>query len=298
MLALVLGCGGGWSYDGTLHRSQTLQHDGVERTYHLFEPDSTGERPLVLLLHGGGGQIDNHIGLGLHDWPHQVWLDIADEDGLFVVVPQGIDRHWNDCRADCERCGEQDDVGFLLGLLDEVAASYPVDTGRIYVTGESNGGFMTQRLGREASDRFAGLGVVIAQAPALDECEEPTSPVPVMFQLGTIDPYMKLDGGVGRADVNVLSAGETAAIWGAQNGCDGEPTTTSFDDLDPDDGSTATRADYTCTGAPTSFVTMHGAGHVAPSIEVQVSKAWEALAGPQNHDLEGARVLWDFFQGR
>ncbi len=35
---------------------------------------------------------------------------------------------------------------------------------------------------------------------------------------------------------------------------------------------------------------------MAPSIEVQVSGLWEALAGKQNHDLEGAREIWAFLQ--
>ena len=296
MLWMVLACGEG-RFEGTLHRDQTYQHDGLERTYHLYEPDSTGDRPLVLLLHGGGGQIDNHIGLGLTDWPHQVWLDIADEDGLFLVVPQGVDRHWNDCRAECTRCPDTDDVGFLLGLLDEVAASFPVDTSRVYVTGESNGGFMTQRLGQEAPDRFAGLGVVIALAPANNDCEAQDVPIPVMFQLGTADEYIPYGGGVGTGDIHVQSAGETAAYWAGVNGCEGEPTTTTYDDLDPTDGSTVTRSAYTCTGAPLVVETQQGAGHVAASIEVQVSSVWERLVGPQNHDVEGARVLWEFFQG-
>merc|ERR1719461_1153480 len=39
-----------------------------------------------------------------------------------------------------------DDVGFIDTLLDELEATYCIDRSRIYVTGYSNGGMMTQRL--------------------------------------------------------------------------------------------------------------------------------------------------------
>lgn len=281
---------------GVLHEDVVYDHDGVERTYHFYESTTEDAAPLVVLLHGGGGVIDNHIGVKSVDWPHQVWLDIADEESLHVVAPQGLNKHWNDCRAECERCGEQDDLGFLVALVDHLASENTVDLSRVYVVGESNGGFMTQRLAQEAPSRFAAMGVVIALQPAESTCTAQDVPMPMMFQVGTADAGIPYEGGQVDAQVNVLSAEATAALWRDLNGCETESASTSFPDLDPDDQSTARRDDYTCSRAALSVVTLDGAGHVPPSIEVHVSSFWEGVAGIQNHDVEGAREFWGFFK--
>ena len=144
---------------GTLLRDQTFEHDGKQRRYHFYiPPDVDTPRPLVLSLHGGGGEIDDHIGLDAARWPHQVWLDLADEEDLFILVPSGIDKHWNDCRPECVRCGQEDDLGFILALMDEVQAEHNIDVERVFSTGESNGGFMTQSLAQVAPERFAAVG--------------------------------------------------------------------------------------------------------------------------------------------
>lgn len=299
LLGLTLGCGGG-ARSGTLHRDVVLTHDGHDRTYHLYVPSGfEGDRPLVLLLHGGGAVIDNHIGVGRTDWPHQVWLDLADRDGLLVVVPQGLDRHWNDCRSDCAHCGEQDDVDFLLTLLDTVADAHPVDPARVYVTGESNGSMMTLRLAQEAPERFAAAGVVIGGMPANSECTAPSAlPMPIQFQVGTLDVAVPFDGGASSSagSGSFLSAADSVQHWVDHNQCEASPTTWSFDDVDPHDGSTAHGQRFACpaTGADVSWITLQGAGHVPPSVQVHVSDFWEGLVGPQNHDVESAEAFWSF----
>lgn len=284
---------------GVLYEDQILVHDGVERRYHLYASPSTTPKPLVLLLHGGGGTIDNHIGLE-KAWPHQVWLDIADREGLHVVVPQGENRHWKDCRAECTRCGTAKDSDFLLRLLDTVAEKIAVDPDRIFVTGESNGGFMAQRLAQEAPERFAGIGVAIALMSKNSQCTPKNQPMSVMYQVGTRDAAIRYDGGEGKGNIHVLSAQDSMRYWHNLNQCESPPSSRKYEDRDTSDKSTVQRIDYECpkTNTALSLVTMEGAGHVAPSIEVQVSGIWERIAGIQNHDIEGAEVFWDFFKHR
>ncbi len=305
LLPLVASCCGrpaDLPRDGTLHEDQTFEHGGRGRTYHLYEPTGFGgARPLALLLHGGGGEIDDHIGLGAVDWPHQLWLDIADEDGLYVLVPQGIGSQWNDCRTDCPHCGEQDDVGFLLALIDDLSTRHDIDPARVYAIGESNGGLMAQRLAQEAAERFAGIGAVIALMPKNSECTAPSElPIAVIYQVGTADAAIPYEGGQSGFENTgeFQSAAASVAHWVAHNQCEQIPTADDYPDLDPADGSTAHREVHACpsTGAAVSITTMEGAGHVAPSIQVQVSGLWEAIAGKQNHDLEGAREIWAFLQ--
>lgn len=290
-------------WGGTLHQDLIFEHDDLARSYHFYEPaEPGGKMPLVVLLHGGGGVIDNHIGVGANDWPHQVWLDIADEDGLYLLVPQGIDEHWNCCRTDCGGCPEQDDVAFLTALIDDLASRYTIDLTRVYATGESNGGLMTERLAQEAPEVFAAMGVVIALMPENTECSSSGElPMPIIYQIGTEDRAVPYEGGASSFETtgSFLSKDASVQHWLDLNQCDGEPSTSEYVDLDRWDRSTATREDWACpaTGTAVSVITLDGAGHVAPSIEVRVSLLWEAVTGQQNHDIEGARELWAFMKG-
>jgi polyhydroxybutyrate depolymerase len=304
-LVLAFGCGSRRNVQddperpGTMNLDQVFEHDGKERAYHFYVPADVSEpRPLVLTLHGGGGTIDNHIGVGRADWPQRVWLDIADEENLYVLVPQGINQQWNDCRVECERCGDEDDIGFLLGLIDQLQRDHNIDASRVYVSGESNGGMMTQRLVQEAPERFAAAGATIALRPENSDCVDNALPTPFMYQLGTEDALMPYEGGSENAQIVVQSAVDSVAYWRELNQCEQTPTLTDYDDLDPDDDSTAHREDYACpaTGTAVSLVTLRGAGHVASSIEVQVSALWEGIAGEQNHDVEAMRLYWAFMR--
>ncbi len=289
-------------WGGTLHRDAVFVHEGIERSYHFYEPAQPDDSmPLVVLLHGGGGVIDNHIGVGGKAWPHQIWLDIADEDGLYLLVPQGLDSHWNCCRSDCGGCPESDDVGFIVSLIDQLAGDYDIDLSRVYATGESNGGLMSQRLAQEAPERFAAVAPVIALMPENNECDTSGElPVPIIYQLGTEDQAIPYDGGASsfEATGSFLSKDVSVQHWLDLNQCGADPSTSDYEDLDRWDRSTAHREDWDCpaTGTAVSVITLDGAGHNAPSIEVRVSLIWEALTGQQNHDIEGARELWAFME--
>ena len=293
---LILSACSSVAQEGILHRDLELEHDGKTRNYNFYETASQGKRPLVMVLHGGGGDMNQVIGLDATRWPSQVWLDLADEEGLNILVPQGINKHWNDGRLECSRCGDEDDSGFLMSLLDFVEERYSVDRERIFVLGESNGGFMTQRLALEHPSRFAGFGVIIAQLPANSEVVAKGQAVSLMYQLGTEDPLIAFEGGAKEAQIVVQSADETFEFWRNLNQCEAG-VVREYPDLDASDSSTVRQEDFDCskTNTKLSFVVMDGAGHVTPSIEVQVAKLWERLAGVQNHDIESARLLWAFF---
>lgn len=303
LLALLSGCVTVWSryeFDhGTLEKRRTLLFEGRERRYALFTSSEPGPRPLVIHLHGGGATLAGVLADPGGASPlGPVWLETADEEGFHVVMPAGVDQHWNDCRADCETgCDETvDDSAFLAALIDEVSGSIDVDPDRIHVTGESNGGMMTQRLAREHGARLASVGVVIAAIPANNECADASAPLPVAYVVGTADRTMPWDGGEVIRSGAMRSAADTIATWHAWNGCSGEPTVAQLDDLDPDDGASVRRVEWRCTGADTVRYEVEGGGHVAPSIAEQVANGWTTLVGPQSHDIETVHELWSFFE--
>ena len=43
---------------------------------------------------------------------------------------------------------------------------------------------------------------------------------------------------------------------------------------------------------------MDGAGHTEPSISEQYSGIYEAIVGIQNHDIEMAEIVWEFFKDK
>ncbi|MCP4806373.1 MAG: hypothetical protein GY913_35230 [Proteobacteria bacterium] len=251
----------------------------------------------MVVLHGGGATLKAFLAenAGGASPLASTWLNLADDEGFHVVLPEGIDKHWNGCRTDCTTgCNEDvDDVAFLTALVESVSADVSVDQDRIHVNGESNGGLMTQRIAREATSLAASVGVVNAAQPANNDCGDPTSPI--AFIVGTADETMPWDGG-NAGPGEMLSAEDTLAYWHTLDGCSGDGATEVLADLDPDDGSTVELQTWSCTEADVVRYVAEGGGHVPPSIDQQTSDTWDAFAGEQNHDLETAHALWAFFE--
>src|SRR5215472_12367126 len=124
-------------------KEMKLAVDGRHRTYTYHIPrgyDGTQAVPLVLALHGRLGQGSGEERLSHFD-------KVSDGHGFIVVYPDGLHRSWADGRGGTpsDRKGV-DDVKFLSNVIDNMEARYKVDPSRIYVTGMSNGGFMSGRL--------------------------------------------------------------------------------------------------------------------------------------------------------
>ncbi len=133
--------------------------DGRERTFRLFVPETlpSGPRPLVVVLHGGGGNGRQMERFGEFD-------ELARAEGFLVAYPDGLNHGWNDGRRG-EGIDEDrkviDDGTFIIAMIDEIAATHAVDPKRVYATGVSNGGFMSHTLGNRFPDRFAAIAPVI-----------------------------------------------------------------------------------------------------------------------------------------
>ena len=180
-----------------------FMHDGLARKFHFYAPEGLidGEAyPLVMLLHGHGGSSDQMLGLSGMKAPYRIWLDIAEREKVFILVPEGVispdDKlGWNDCRADTVTNPSTDDVGFLVGLSEAMADVYPIDENRVYASGTSNGGHMSLRLAIEAGEHFAAVAPLLAALPTDSKCSEPDTQVALMLINGTNDEILPYDGG-------------------------------------------------------------------------------------------------------
>jgi polyhydroxybutyrate depolymerase len=193
-----------------------------------------------------------------------------------------------------------DDLGFLTRLAEKLLAEHGLDAHRVYVTGISNGGFMSQRLGAEASHCFSAIAPVVAGLPAA-WCDrvQPSHPVSVMILQGTADPLVPYGGGhvqVGRHKRGqMLSTDETVQRWVRWNACQTEPEVESLPDLDPNDGCRAERRRYSGgrEGSAVELWHIEGGGHTWPGASQYLPRR---IIGPVCRDFQASREIWRFFQ--
>lgn len=296
---------------GTLVEDVTLEHGGLTRYFDYYVPDGNPatSAPLLFVLHGGTrSKIDMRVG------PMGEFLGLADQYGFFVVLPNGVDPetgesgvngsfNWNDCRNDAGASATSaDDVGFIGALINWMDENRNIDLQRVYVAGGSNGGMMAYRLAFELSDRVSAVAAVIANLPGNSECEpHPAHPISVLLMNGTLDIFIPYAGGqvLGNRGL-VLSADATRDFFTNFLGTDADPEHVDFPDLDPSDAGDVGRDTYRggMEGNEVVFYRANGAGHNFPSIAHPLGPGGEAIFGEQNHDIESAVEIWDFFHGR
>ena len=187
--------------------------------------------PLVVVLHGfrsDAARIERVFPLA---------AGAAVAGALLVYPPGGINpfgqTFWNAGTACCDLYGSgNDDVAYLIGLIDEIVAAVAVD--KVVLFGHSNGGFMAYRLACEYGERFAA---VVTVAGALDDpppaCDGP-GPGAVLHIHGTEDGIIPYDGGRLFSRPPFTGAERTVAAFAERAGCGGALTEGVPFDLDAD----------------------------------------------------------------
>ncbi|MCA2980771.1 MAG: hypothetical protein INH41_22220 [Myxococcaceae bacterium] len=292
----------GWPLPAGFTR-ETLSVAGTSRFFLAHVPPGLTfpAKAVVLVLHGGGGLgAEGVSALGAH--PLSVFRTVADERGFVVLYPNGLNENWNDCRSD-GLGSSADDVAFLDAVLDAAEAKYGVSSSRLFMTGGSNGGLMTFRYAFERTARLRAVAAGSANLPGKPEpgrCTSgPDRALPMLLTHGTADPLMPYDGGCLLAPVlpgcrggTLQSAVATRDFWLARNGVAGTTPVVTTIDVNPGDPGPAHRAVFD-GASPVEWWRLEGAGHASPSLTVQVD---DGNAGPQNRDVEFARLTWDFFE--
>jgi polyhydroxybutyrate depolymerase len=301
----------------------TLRWD--DRPYIVHLPpsyDGTVPFPVVIDLHGGGGSAEGARartcpGGNLND---PGCLDrVADCNGFITVYPDGTP----DPRAPFMRTFDAgggagkyacvsgvacttkvDDIRYFTDLIDTLEHDFTIDPARIYVTGLSNGGAMSQRLACEMSDRIAAIAPIAGgnQYAALDSCST-VRPMPVLEMHGTADRCWPLDGGrqtcvavTPPSDRGAfVSISSTVASWANLNGCQSTPIVENLPDVDPTDGTTVTRISYQgCSrGGDVVFLRVNGGGHTWPGGSNVLPGA---VAGKVSREFNASKVMWEFFK--
>jgi len=272
-----------------------LQIGGRSRSYlaHVPPQAKAAALPVVVSLHGGGGNAEQHR--------RSTGMDAAaDRDGYIAVYPNGSGRQrgrfltWNagNCCGYAQAEGV-DDVGFIAAVLDDLARRAAIDPLRIYVAGHSNGGMMAHRLGEALPERIAAIASVAgAHVPAAAGGRA----MPVLQIHSADDPRAPYGGGLGPpfpfTDIRVPhpSVEATLSAWVARDGCDSVPADREAREAD---GHTARLLVYgNCRdGAEVALWRLTGTGHGWPG----AAPALERLLGPTTRVIDANTEIWRFF---
>ena len=126
--------------------SRTVQCSGVKYHYRLFSPDETAPLPGILLLHGAGDIPDNMIG---------AWKKFAGRNRIALIAPElPRDEKFEPVAPTVFRC-----------VVEDAGRQVALDARRIYVFGNSMGGYLAYDAAMFDSDYFAAVavtGMVIA----------------------------------------------------------------------------------------------------------------------------------------
>lgn len=278
---------------------ESISFRGQTRDYYIHTPSSYQSNkltPLVLAFHGGVGRGDTMAQkTGLNA--------VAEREGFIVVYPNGIDRgdrggRWNDGRIASQQGSGSDDVAFVRALIDHLVQTKNIDSRRVYSAGGSNGGFFTQRLACELSDKITAFASVSATLPqSLQSRCNPSRSVPMLMINGTADPFVPWQGGqvqIG-AGGNILSVPATVDFWRKHNNCSTNPAVEQLPDTQ-NDGTKVKKATYSgCrNNAPIVFYTVEGGGHGWPGS--QSERRSEARSGKVSREILASYVIWNFFE--
>lgn len=268
---------------------RTIKVGDKEREYFIHIPPAVKGKPapVVFALHGGASSS------GLAQYLKVDYTGLADKEGFVVVYPSGV-HGWNigshDAYSVQRRTSNADDLGFFKAMFDALEKEGVADPKRIYVTGGSNGGVMTQYLACAMPERIAGIGVMVATLPKAAEKDwpKPKLPMPTVIMLGTKDTFKPWDG-----SQDQFSAAGTVAFWRNLNGCDDTGTKKEFPDRDPKD-ECRVRSEAWTGKAPVLFYTLDGHGHGWP---MQRGNA-DTGTGPKTRDISAPEEFWAFLKDK
>jgi polyhydroxybutyrate depolymerase len=284
----------------------TTTSGGTERWYYRHVPpgyDGTKPTPVVLDLHGYAEGAAVHVkmsGLGTY----------GDQQGFVTITPQGS----GGAVARWDTALDSPDLDFIGDLLDEVDDTLCVDTDRVFVTGLSNGAFLTSAVACRYADRIAAAAPV-AGIRDIDGCD-PSRPVPVVAFHGTADTFVSYNGGYGSSVANLPSPdgsgkriGEGAAAamtttapgtakpptieeitadWAKRNGCSAKKTEKKV-------ASDVTLLAWSCPkGDEAELYRVEGGGHSWPGSPFSAQVA--SVVGRTTSSISADEIMWKFFQ--
>jgi polyhydroxybutyrate depolymerase len=250
-----------------------IMSSGVTRHYILHVPStyqSGNAVPLIINFHGLGSNSKEEESLtGMSAK--------ADEENFIVVYPDGLNSAWDDGPS----ANGQRDQQFVRDLITYLENQYSIDSKRIYATGISNGGGMTNRLGCDMADVIAAIAPDSGAYNFWQDCN-PARPMPVLAFHGLDDHLVPYTGGTPASMEPSIEA--WASAWATRDGCSTTATITT-----PVDSVTVHTWSGCQRNAEVILYTLANHGHSWPGSPT-MPKAITSQA------ISATDVMWDFFQ--
>jgi len=263
--------------------NETLFSGGLTRTYLLHVPSgyqANSSEAVVLSFHGHSSnafQQERRSGMSL----------LADQQGFIVVYPQGLVGPDGQTGWSTGLRGRPwvNDVLFISDLLNHLQSILCIDPLRIYATGFSNGGGMTNVLACTLAGRLAAFAPVSGSYPPYPGGCHPVRPVPILEFHGTADRIVPYNGSQSRQLPSILAWLEG---WATRDGCAMGPAV-FYKQVN------VTGLEWTdCRGnATVVHYRIQGEGHRWPSITF---KEPGGTTGTIVKALSVSALIWSFFQ--
>ncbi|MCW5315961.1 prolyl oligopeptidase family serine peptidase [Nostoc sp. KVJ3] len=263
-----------------------INNQGKLRTYYLYTPKSYNPNqpmPLVLVFHGDDGS-----GHSISDVTR--FNNLADQKGFIVVYPDGMNKKWS-LRGNSQ--GKVDDVLFVSALIDHLKQQINIDSHKIYATGFSRGGILTQALACKLSDKIAAFASVAGSLPVrLKPNCQPQTPISMMIVNGTNDHDVLYEGDDHSQRGALVSISDMVSFWRSHDQCI-SPSVSPL--LTGTKSSKVKASQYSsCSGnSEVLQLAVVNGGHFWPggaSTDISLNK-FNAQLG-----LNASQTIWDFFQ--
>lgn len=174
---------------------QERRIDGLPRLWYEYVPAGcTPDKkwPLVLCMHGRGGTAETFFDISC-------MATVAEERKFIAIFPQASihQQKPGGLRNVLAWTGIYegkpiDDVSYLRQVIADCQSRLPVDPGRIYSSGQSSGGIMTDVLCNAASDLFAACASwsgMYHPKKVRQEYEKSAPVIPTLFLVGKSDAF-------------------------------------------------------------------------------------------------------------
>jgi polyhydroxybutyrate depolymerase len=224
----------------------------IENNYRSFYfiPSLKPKASLIFVLHGsqGDGQIIRK------SEAEKKLEDIAADENILLVYPNGYKRYWNECRKTANSAANMENINeeaFFGQMIDYFKLKYDINENKVFAIGTSGGGHMAYKLVLTMPERFRAITAFIANLPDTSniDCTEKRVAKPVMIVNGTADEVNPYNGGEVKLGpkVNlgfVRSTDRTLQYWSSLAGYKGSPKMEAMPDRDPKDGKIVEKYTY------------------------------------------------------
>jgi uncharacterized repeat protein (TIGR02059 family) len=180
---------------------ESIKVGAATRQMIVYAPSGISQnRPLVISMHGRGQTM--------YDQKNQTqFQSVAQTNNFVLVFPQSDGNDW--------QLWGDNDINFILAIIDEMYNRYGIDRNRVYLSGFSMGGMMSYYAATRIADKIAAFAPVsgfLMSGPNTNS----SRPVPIIHIHGADDTFVPY--------ANVQTHMDA---WIARNGCPTIPVVTS-----------------------------------------------------------------------